>query len=362
MEVSVPVEQNRIKTFDSVRAAATIAVFLFHAGYLLSFTTDSIFSLHRFIYFGGTVGVSVFFVLSGFLLFYQLYKKDEPLTTSRLWTYVKKRLFRILPLYYFSLFFIVFVLRHDILFADGGIRTIINNILFIRDIRPDGAPKLTINPVYWSLVVEMHFYILLPIFYYIFYKIKKIYLFFLVILLGVAYRSILVFVIEDPTMQFLRFTPANFDFFAWGMLGAYFYIHRNKWVTYMGKPYVQVLYVIAFTLFVRLYDLEFYPTISYIGAPVFLGFLTAGAMLSFLVNERSFFSRVCSAKPVLFIAQISFSIYIWHSIIISYVDVLPISNGMKFLLNIGTVLVVSTLSYYLIEAPFLKLKDRKVTT
>ncbi len=359
MEATVPVQKNRIKTFDSVRAAAMIAVFLFHVGYLFSYSPDSIINFQRLIYFSGTVGVSIFFVLSGFLLFYQMYKNNEPLNKKRLWEYVKKRSLRILPLYYFSLFFIVLVLRHDILFGDGGARTIINNILFIRDIRPDGAPKLTINPVYWSLVIEIHFYVLLPIFYYIFYKLQKVYWFFLIALLGILYRSILVFVVGDPSMQFLRFTPANFDFFAFGMLGAYLYIHRGRWFGYLGKTYIQVFSLLALVLFVRFYDLDFLPTVSYIFAAPILGLLVTFSMLSFLANEGTLFARIGNSRPILFIAQISFSIYIWHAIIFGYVEMLAVSNFIKVILNIGITLVVSVITYYLIEAPFLKLKQKK---
>lgn len=362
MEAIAPVEKSRIKTFDSVRAAATIAVFLFHVGYLFSYSQHSVINVQRLIYFSGTVGVSIFFVLSGFLLFYQMYKNNEPLNKERLLQYIQKRALRILPLYYFSLFFIVLALRHDILFGSGGVRTIINNILFIRDIHPDGTPKLTINPVYWSLVVEIHFYILLPIFYFIFYKLQKVYLFFLVALLGVLYRSILVFVVGDPSMQFLRFTPANFDFFAFGMLGAYLYIHRGRWFNYIGKTFIQALSLLALVVFVRFYDLDFLPTVSYIFAAPILGILVTFSMLSFLANEQTYIARVCNSRPILFIAQISFSIYIWHTIVFGYVEALVVSNAVKIALNIGITLTVSIITYYLIEAPFLRLKRRKATT
>lgn len=354
-----PGQSKHIKTFDAVRAMAIILVFLYHAGYLLTYSKNGFIDWYRLVNKSGTVGVSVFFILSGFLLFYQMYKKKEALTAIEVKEYIKKRLLRILPLYYFSIFFIVLFLRHDILFAADGLRSIIYNLLFIRGINGTGwlgGSTIPINPVYWSLVIEMHFYLLLPIFYYIFYKYKKIRWFFLLALAGLAYRIFLVILVKSPSMQFLRLTPANFDFFALGMLGAYLYVNRGKWFEFVSKKYIQWLALILFVVFMYFYDLEFYPTVAYVFAPVFLSLIVVFGMLSFLGNEQSFLAKIVTCSPMLFIAKISFSIYIWHAIVINKVGGLPLSNDLKFVLNVAITLVVSTLTYYVIEAPFLKLK------
>lgn len=359
----VLVKNGKLKFLDFVRAAATIAVFVFHTGYLFAFSRTSIINWVKLVTDGGTVGVSVFFVLSGFLLFYQLYKNKEQLDGPKLKAYIKKRLLRILPLYYFSLFFIVIFLRHDILFAADGVRSILYNLIFTRGIKSGGGGgTITINPVYWSLVVEMHFYILLPIFYHFFYKLKNILLFVGVLLLGVAYRLALVYLVKTPSMQFMRFTPANFDYFALGMLGAYLYVNHAKVLNYIGNQYLQIASVVVFILFVHYYDLSFLPTLSYVFAPVLLGFITVFCMLSFLMNDRSLLSKIFTSAPFLYIAKISFSIYIWHAIIISKVDVLALPNAQKIIINIVLTLVVSATTYYLVEAPFLRVKNRKIAS
>lgn len=350
----------KIKILDSVRAIATASVFLFHAGYLLTYSQNKLFSPVRFVTFGGTVGVCIFFVLSGWLLFYQLYRHDRALTKSDLWDYTKKRLFRILPLYYFSLFFIVLLLRPEILSAPDGIRSILYNLVFLRGIKgAGGGGTITINPVYWTLVIEMHFYFLLPIFYYLFYPFRNIKPFLAVIFLGLAYRAALITFLPVPSMQLLRFTPANFDFFAIGMLGAYLYVRKVKWLELLGKEYMQVLSILGLLVFVRFYDLEFLPTWSYVFAPIFLGLIIILIIISFIFNNRSCLSRLFTIKPILFIGKISYSIYVWHAIVIPRVDMLDISGNYKFLLNIVITLIVSTITYYAVEAPFLRLKSRE---
>ncbi|EKE07412.1 MAG: hypothetical protein ACD_18C00094G0001 [uncultured bacterium] len=311
----------------------------------------------RLVYFGGTIGVSIFFVLSGFLLFRQIYRGNEPLNSAKLWDYTKKRLLRILPLYYFSLFFILFIFRNDLLLADNNIKIIIYNLLFLRDFYRTGA-SISIDPVYWTLIVEMHFYFILPIFYFFFHKYQKIWLFFVPIILGLIYRIGVTLFVSTKTSAVLLFTPAVFDFFAFGMFGAYLYNNRSKLIDYLSKSYLQWGLFVGFFLFIYLYNLDYFSNIWYILQPTVFGAIIMLFMLSFVGNEKTPLVRVFTSSPILFIAKISFSIYIWHAIIINNVEYLDISNVSKFLLDIILTLIIATISYYLIEAPFLNLKAR----
>ena len=87
--------QNRIHPLTGIRAVAAIMVFLYHhrkfwrndiPGFVLNFLNE----FH--------VGVSIFFVLSGFLIAY-IYK-EEPLQSKRHYLrYLLIRFFRIFPVY-----------------------------------------------------------------------------------------------------------------------------------------------------------------------------------------------------------------------------------------------------------------------
>lgn len=368
-EELVGIKKDRIKTFDAVRGLATLIVFVFHTGYLLPFADATVrnryseftfINWHRAVYILGTVGVSIFFVLSGFLLFYQLYKNKEKLTRKKLWVYSKKRMLRIFPLYYFSLFFIIFFLKADIFLMEDGFRSIIYNLLFVRGI--NGGGSITINNVYWTLIIELHFYILLPIFYYFFCKYKKITTFLILVLLGLVYRVSVAVFLDNPSMQFLRLTPANFDFFAFGMLGAYLYIEQVKWLSFVKKNIFQFFISFVFLLFIYLYDLDFLPTLSYIFAPTLFGIITTLVILSFTSNENSSLAKAFNSRPLLFLAKISFSVYVWHTIVIEKVENLAIANGEKFLLISLITLIISTATYYLVEYPFLKYKENRFKT
>lgn len=347
------IKTERLKTFDTVRATAAMMVFLFHAGYLLHFAeagynrfpSTGIINWTRAVWISGTVGVNLFFVLSGFLLFYQLYKKREPLSRDSIKQYVKKRLLRILPLFYFSTLAIIFIFRPNILTTDGGIQAAIYNLsLFIIFT----VPAKIINPVSWTLIMEIHFYLALPIFYYFFHKRQRIFWFFVIIGFGLFYRAILVTLVDQTS----RYTPANLDFFAFGMLGAYLYV-TAPWIKNLGRHYIQLLLLLTFGFFVYMYDLDFKPTLAYVLAPTFFGLITTTCMLSFLANEQSLLARITNSRPILFIAKISFGIFLWHGVIIEQVQQLPISNLPKFYISLVFTLVLATITYYTIEAPFI---------
>jgi peptidoglycan/LPS O-acetylase OafA/YrhL len=82
-------------------------------------------------------------------------------------------------------------------------------------------------------------------------------------------------------------------------------------------------------------------------------------MVSFLANERTLPGRLLTAAPMLFIAKISYSIYIWHTLVINYFEKTALANMEKFWLSAGATVLVSAASYYVIEKPFLRYKTVK---
>lgn len=101
----------------------------------------------------GYVGVSFFFVLSGFLLAWS-YKPGEP--TTRFW---RRRLLKIFPNH------LVMWVLSMILFA-AAINTptgIISNLFLVNSFFPDGAVYVAVNPPSWTLNSELLFYMLFPL-------------------------------------------------------------------------------------------------------------------------------------------------------------------------------------------------------
>jgi len=143
---------NRISILDGFRGVAVILVVCYHYLPYCSF---------------GWVGVDLFFVLSGFLITGKLI---ESLGNKKyLASFYKKRLLRIVPLYYLVLL-LFFVLLPLVLpsFVSGSIKELISQQshywLFTVNIHDafNGWPaNITLVPL-WSLACEMQFYFIWP--------------------------------------------------------------------------------------------------------------------------------------------------------------------------------------------------------
>lgn len=147
-------------TFVRFLAAMSIVVFHF-ARELYPFNTD----LLRFIVKQANIGVSFFYVLSGFVMIIAYANK----TGINFFEYFKNRVARILPVYYLAIILmILFIIKFD---KPLLISNIILNIFTLQAWVPSRA--LTINYAGWSISVEMFFYFSFPFLFNYIYKFKN---------------------------------------------------------------------------------------------------------------------------------------------------------------------------------------------
>jgi peptidoglycan/LPS O-acetylase OafA/YrhL len=112
-----------------------------------------------FLLLNGWFGVDLFFVLSGYLIARNFMRERQRAPSSYLTNYLKRRAFRILPAYYAAVLvtalglFPLYVISQENL----GLR-LAYHMLLLQDYLPSN-----INIVFWSLGVEVKFYLLAPI-------------------------------------------------------------------------------------------------------------------------------------------------------------------------------------------------------
>lgn len=156
-------QNSNIAVLDGVRAIACISVIAYHIDRftLLSHIWGwSIGPLASSVAMMGWSGVTLFFVLSGFLLF-QPYAKallfDNSWPSLRL--FYTRRALRILPGYYVSLFLLIFLTQPQYLQPDHFKSLALFLTLFM-----DSSPKTyqMIDGPFWTLAVEWQYYLLLP--------------------------------------------------------------------------------------------------------------------------------------------------------------------------------------------------------
>lgn len=149
---------------DGVRAIACLSVLTFHLQLIaysnLHLWNFSIGTLLSSIIMTGSAGVTLFFILSGFLLFLPyakalLYEGHWPSTRQ----FYLKRALRILPGYYTALFLLILLTQPQYL-QPGHLPQLGLFVSFFMDSTQQTYQQ--INGPFWTLAVEWQFYLLLP--------------------------------------------------------------------------------------------------------------------------------------------------------------------------------------------------------
>ncbi|HBR1796194.1 TPA: acyltransferase, partial [Klebsiella pneumoniae] len=116
----------------------------------------------------GGFGVDIFFVISGFIMAYTISDYSKPERFGIGWSFIKKRIHRIYPLHVLVLvpMILVYILECILKKDEVSIYSIIGSVFLLPDFTASSSYRM-INPVEWTLVYEMIFYISLSAFIFI---------------------------------------------------------------------------------------------------------------------------------------------------------------------------------------------------
>ena len=299
------------------------------------------------------VGVSLFFVLSGFLIAYTYY--DEPLQSVRKYgKYFLIRFARVMPIYWLILTayyldpafgkYNFSPLTYSLFHAFSNLRAL------------EGIAQA------WSLNVEMTFYFLAPLLYLI---LRKKFLYILIALVAIFFLAISVGYIWNyygNTQQFLypikfvinsTFAGLSVQFLA-GMLLAYG-MRDNKFETFFRIKNKTLLGFLALILIT--YSIGFFEKTIYVsGDETVPGMILHSLILPFgvvfiiagLMTEKTWIQKLFGSRIMVLLGNASFTFYLIH---ISYVSI----KLRKLILlpdrNFVLLWLVSIVIYLLIEKP-----------
>jgi peptidoglycan/LPS O-acetylase OafA/YrhL len=352
----------RVASIESIRALAALAVLVGHVSYTLPLAAPLV--LERGLE-GGLLGVDVFFVLTGYLLFWPfaraLFGTGDRIDLRR---YALNRAVRILPLYYFVLA-VLLVVQHD----GGSFTQWWRFGLFAMNFWDDTLQ--TVNSPMWSLAVEIHFYLLLPLLAWLVARAARGRLRAAVaIVAGLGAASLVlwqVVVVEDPgsPRQWEFSLPARFWLFSAGMLLALTRLawldRRPAWLHgWRAKPaawWLTALPLWALAIWRKELELLVAPA----------AFLMVGAFV-LLARAPDPVTRALESRPLTRLGVASYSLYMWHiPIVLALMNASltnetlpPPGSDAPLLFTVGIVLpcLVALVSYALVEAPFLRLRRR----
>ena len=336
----------RRKDIDVLRALAVLPVIIFHF-------QKELFPL-------GYLGVDIFFVISGFLIT-KIILKDLDNNSFSFFDFYSRRVKRILPAFLFviiiSLFFAISIFLINDLKTFS--QSVISSLLFVPNIffwitggyfglNDELKPLLHL----WSLGIEIQFYIFFPIFLFFLhkkkFKFKKITIFIILIfLVSFLLNVLLIYKGHKDSLFFL------FPFRVWEFsLGIFTALLAKKIKNFTFFEKYRTLIGLTFIIFNFFYKIEYLPDSFLICAGT--------ALLLFKENiKKNFFHKIFNSSILIFIGLISYSLYLWHWPVASFLKYVSADSLSKSFIFFGIFLtfILSFYSWNYVERPFLQNKS-----
>lgn len=353
---------SRKNNFDLIRVLAALQVVYVHASKHLFDSTSSsntlLYYIHELI--EKFPGVPIFFTVSGFLVYWSLERNQKNLLK-----FFKNRLLRIYPgLWVCLIITIVLLLIFGAIEAEDFSNKqlyfwLFGQFTFFQFYTPDiirdfgvGTP----NGSLWTITVEVQYYLILPIIFFLLTKLNKR-----------LYKNIGLFVIIIISLIFAHFIKNNYSpdtminklgavtvltylynfvfgiliFVNWNFIKKYIENKAIYWLSFY------LIYIIFFYFIGNMYGKGYVPNLFGI-----IGFL----LLSILTISLAY------SKPTLMFLtkgnDISYGVYIYHMLVINTLIELNIDTELSFILSFIFSILLGLLSWRLIEKKALKLKSR----
>ena len=413
--LEVSPKKNTIAFLDGVRGFACLMVIWFHIYriprdlHIWNPSTSSYPLLDSLLFFGRN-GVTLFFVLSGFLLFLPfanalLFKQTWPSTRQ----FYLRRVFRILPAYYLALILIVLLFQRQYLQPQHWQEL---GLFFAMFMDSSQTTFKQLNAPFWTLAIEWQFYLLLPLLVSgirkIVWRVKQCYrlpatisLLLVLIAWGLFSRYFGVYFQQHPSATVLipRSALNVILFFIFGVSGKYLedfsvgmllalcfvYIQhpqvssKLRTALYKLSPLLWGIGVICLlALVLWSYDQRFANTWPFFNNPIFYTYsfllgeiclsLAFGLCLCALLFGSNRLKRLFEWSPLRRIGTISFSLYMWHlPFIFLFIQwIQPFmkgwspeqSYGVYWLWILLVVIPFSVMFFILVEKSGIKLGER----
>lgn len=321
----------RITNIDKLRGAACLLIVFYHCYAVTGVMPVKVSVISNLIASGGTIGVIVFFVLSGYGIYHSLNRSLEKGQLSYA-GFMKGRIVRIVPQYYFNIVVLLLLSSSAVYLQKNYIMDIVAHLLFLHSLSL--AWHGTINGALWTMAIIFQFYVIaVPLFLLIKrFEKHKIIIGILAAVVTVSMKYLMLnylwvvdrdkygyFAVMIPGMQLIT----SLDTFIYGMLAASFSINTEE---KKGRRYIKTGAILGALVALVLLaycishysetDFGCYCQNSLVGLAVML--LIYG--LSFGTKDRGIISRM-----LLYIGKHEYGIYLWHlPILCNLVDNSPL--------------------------------------
>ncbi len=372
--LKIGTKPGKIPELDGMRALAILMVLLFHfatyyqgvyRSYYLRLFPDTLKNLMQ----NGWLGVDLFFVLSGFLIFRHLLSADRQSHKKQLYgRYALKRILRTFPLYYAIIILVALGLIPYYQRAIDASDYLIH-LLFLQDYLDNNI----LIPL-WSLATEEKFYLLAPL---LLLLLKKgplkssLFWLFLTMLGLMIWRAVAVAQVDAELNYGTFFTQfrAPFHFAVVSIaVGVAVALLSEKWppAWLPVAAWLATLMLLVVLFFADLYTSDSWLWTHWIHflAVVLFGLL----MWAAVTYSGARWMRFLCGRALRVISVLSYALYLTHYTVLPWVFRLHrqhiyseegwIHASTFLVIYIAVTVVFSLILHYVIEKPFLLLKDR----
>lgn len=333
----------RIPSLDGFRAVSIILILFCHS------RLSGIYSARlNDIAKQAEVGVTVFFVISGFLITYLLLTEESQTGSINVKDFYTRRVFRIVPVY---VLYVVFILLWRNIENIGLTRVNLLHVLTFT-VNFDRYKDWFLGH-FWSLSVEEQFYIFWPAMLIIFRKHLKI-----ALIILVAYSCIArVIAYKFPGYELITLSPffRYSDAIFVGAFGGIIFFENPAIFKHkiFGSYLAQSLALGLFLMFVYFTEHGKLAIISLPFGDAIISLSILFLIGAYIIPSDKTIFKILNHRVLVHIGILSYSIYVWQE----FFFIGEIRGFWRtFPYNILVIYFVSLASYYLWERPFLKMK------
>lgn len=328
---------DRIPELDGIRALGAFAVIFGH--------------IDPSRYPGGFIGVDIFFVLSGYLITSILANEFKTTGSISILRFYIRRALRLTPALWLMLF--CTSIAAAFMKVTGANESAAFSMLYVMNwVIVAGYEPLSWFQHSWSLAIEEQFYLLwAPLLLIASSKfsgsqIKRA----LIAALGliICWRLALIYFGASNARIY-----NGFDTHSDGLLiGAILAFHS------FSKPLpASWAWVSAGYLFLLIIILPWGSRFHFTFGDTLTALATATIIANVISNQGDLMNSLLRLKPLAFLGTISYGLYLWHVPLLFILREQGISDHLLLMVLPSVTIGISTLSYYLVERPILRLRD-----
>lgn len=356
--------RQRIETLDGLRFMAALGVLWIHAW---SYCGNPRFYIGRFdvaslLAIGGN-GVDLFFVISGFCMYY-FYASKTDFSYHDFCRFLIKRWARLSPAFYAATLVYAFIHILTFQYRNSDLLHVIVSVFYLNSV----LPQFNVASHFWTLGVEWQFYLIVP--FLLIYQNKAGFrntfklIFGTLLLMAIVITGVFKNQSDYFTDQiFFRGIEFGFGVLAARLLrsSVVCFTSRIFWFfTLLLTTYIGRVLISAPVLNLSLNYHNFFKLAGF-------SLLSAGfaGILYLSVTSVKWLNRLLGNRVFKTMGKISYSFYLWHVLVIPVVTVytrkyMPAGQGFltPVVITIFSAVVlypVSLLSYHVLEKPFLSI-------